>query len=56
MRLLIVEDDTELVSYMRSDLMRAGFAVDVADNGVDAEHLGDTEPYDAVVLLSLIHI
>lgn len=50
MRLLIVEDDTELVSYMRSDLMRAGFAVDVADNGVDAEHLGDTEPYDAVVL------
>ncbi|NND90776.1 MAG: response regulator transcription factor [Granulosicoccus sp.] len=50
MRLLVVEDDPELVSYMRSDLVRAGFAVDVADNGIDAEHLGDTEPYDAVVL------
>jgi two-component system OmpR family response regulator len=49
-RLLVVEDDPELVSYVRSDLMRAGFAVDVADNGIDAEHLGDTEPYDAVVL------
>lgn len=50
MRLLIVEDDPDLVNYVRSDLMRAGFAVDVADNGIDAEHLGDTEPYDAVVL------
>ena len=50
MRLLVVEDDPELVSYVRSDLVRAGFAVDVADNGIDAEHLGDTEPYDAVVL------
>jgi len=49
-RLLVVEDDPELVSYVRSDLVRAGFAVDVADNGIDAEHLGNTEPYDAVVL------
>jgi len=49
-RLLIVEDDPDLVSFMRKDLLRAGFAVDVADNGIDAEHLGDTEPYDAVVL------
>lgn len=50
MRLLVVEDDPQLVSYVRSDLVRAGFAVDVADNGIDAEHLGNTEPYDAVVL------
>lgn len=50
MRLLLVEDDAELVGYMRSDLVKAGFAVDVADNGVDGEFLGDNEPYDAVVL------
>ena len=50
MRLLLVEDDPEQVAAIRGDLVRAGFAVDVADNGVDAEHLGDTEPYDAVVL------
>ncbi len=50
MRLLVVEDDPELVSYVRTDLVRAGFAVDIADNGIDAEHLGNTEPYDAVVL------
>lgn len=50
MRLLVVEDDPELVAYVRSDLVRAGFAVDIADNGIDAEHLGNTEPYDAIVL------
>lgn len=50
MRLLLVEDDPELVAYVRSDLAKAGFAVDVAENGVDAEHLGATEPYDAVIL------
>jgi len=50
LRLLLVEDDPELVAYVRSDLAKAGFAVDVADNGVDAEHLGSTEPYDAVIL------
>jgi len=35
---------------MKADLAKAGFAVDVADNGVDGEFLGDSEPYDAVVL------
>lgn len=50
MRLLLVEDDTELSEVLRADLVKAGFAVDVSDNGIDAEHLGDTEPYDAVVL------
>ncbi len=50
MRLLLIEDDAELVGYMRTDLAKAGFAVDVAENGIDGEFLGDSEPYDAVVL------
>ena len=50
MRLLLVEDDTALSAQLRSDLERAGFAVDVAANGIDGEALGDTEPYDAIVL------
>lgn len=50
MRLLLVEDDAELAAVVRTDLVNAGFAVDTCDNGIDAEHLGDTEPYDAVVL------
>ena len=50
MRLLVVEDDLTLADALRAELRRAGFAVDLADNGVEAEFLGETEPYDAVVL------
>ncbi|MBF0126171.1 MAG: response regulator transcription factor [Magnetococcales bacterium] len=50
MRLLLVEDDGELAARLREDLGRAGFAVDVVRNGVDAEYMGDVEPYDVVVL------
>jgi two-component system, OmpR family, response regulator len=50
MRLLLVEDDTELVKTLKPALQRAGFAVDIADNGVDAEYLGNENLHDAVVL------
>lgn len=50
MRLLIAEDDPELGPRLRERLVRAGYAVDLAANGVDAAHLGATEPYDAVIL------
>lgn len=50
MRLLLVEDDAELVAHLKPALIQAGFAVDLADNGIDAEYLGDEEPYDVVVL------
>jgi len=50
MRLLLVEDDAALAGSLRDALAAEGYAVDVADNGVDAEHLGSTEPYDAVIL------
>ncbi len=50
MRILVAEDDEELARRLRDDLAAAGFAVDIADNGVDAEFLGNQEPYDAVVL------
>ncbi|MBF0263056.1 MAG: response regulator transcription factor [Magnetococcales bacterium] len=50
MRLLVVEDDAELAAALKRDLGRAGFAVDQVGDGVEAEYLGDVEPYDAVVL------
>lgn len=50
MRLLLVEDDQELSQTLSHQLKKQGFAVDVTDNGVDAEFLGDEEPYDAVIL------
>lgn len=50
MRLLVVEDDAALCASLEQALERAGYAVDTTGNGEDAEHLGDSEPYDAVVL------
>lgn len=50
MRLLLVEDDLQLVERLHDDLSQQGFVVDKTDNGVDAEHLGDEEAYDLVIL------
>jgi len=49
-RLLLVDDDKILSDSLQTSLMRAGFAVDTADNGIDGEHLGHVEPYDIIVL------
>ncbi|WP_374675135.1 response regulator [Ideonella sp.] len=50
MKLLLVEDEPLLRAPLARSLQAAGYAVDTADNGRDAEHLGQTEPYDAIVL------
>jgi DNA-binding response OmpR family regulator len=50
MRLLLVEDDSELVRTLKHDLQKAGFAVDVTDNGIDAEYMGNEDGYDVAVL------
>ena len=50
MRVLLVEDEPTLRAALRASLVAAGYAVDEADNGVDARHLGETLPYDAVIL------
>ncbi len=50
MRLLLVEDDVRLSSRLRGELEQAGFAVDIATDGVDAEFMGGSEPYDVVIL------
>jgi len=50
MRVLVVEDDTNLNRQIKDALIDAGYAVDVAFDGEEGHFLGDTEPYDAVVL------
>ncbi|MEO5349711.1 MAG: response regulator transcription factor [Magnetococcus sp. YQC-3] len=50
MRLLLVEDDKSLSATVQESLGKAGFAVDVASDGIEAEYMGDEEPYDVVVL------
>ena len=50
MRLLIVEDDPGLSSMLRRAMRRAGWAVDLAENGTDALWAATEEDYDAVVM------
>jgi len=50
LRVLIVEDDSTLSQTLKKDLKSAGFAIDIADNGIDGEFMGEEEPYDAIVL------
>jgi two-component system OmpR family response regulator len=57
MRVLLVEDEPTLNRQLDLALQAAGYAVDVSVNGRDAWVLGDTEPFDAVVLdLGLPHM
>ncbi len=50
MRILLVEDEPDLARQLKGALADAGYVVDHAPDGEEAEFLGETEPYDAVVL------
>ncbi len=50
MRLLVVEDDPDLNRQLVGALEEAGYVVDSAKDGEEGHFLGDTEPYDAVIL------
>lgn len=50
MRVLLVEDDVTLGTQLQLAMKKAGFSVDLSRDGIDAEALGDIEPYDLVVL------
>ena len=50
MRVLVVEDDKDLNRQIADALVDAGYVVDRAFDGEEGHFLGDTEPYDAVVL------
>ncbi|QCN97593.1 DNA-binding response regulator (plasmid) [Azospirillum argentinense] len=50
MRLLVVEDDPALARQLAERLEGGGYAVDRAADGEEGQFLGETEPYDAIVL------
>ncbi len=50
MRILVVEDDPDLARQLEAALGDAGYVVDLAADGEEGHFLGDTEPYDAVIL------
>ncbi len=50
MRVLIVEDNIEIARQIKTVLLEHNYAVDLAPDGREGKFLGETEPYDAVIL------
>ena len=50
MRVLLVEDDRAVASFIRRGLVQEGFSVDISPDGRDAFHQALNEPYDVIVL------
>ena len=50
MRILLVEDDQKIASFIIKGLKAEGFAVDHENDGEDGLHMALTEPYDAAVI------
>jgi DNA-binding response OmpR family regulator len=50
MRVLLVEDDARFGPQLKAALEGGGYAVDLVGDGVEAEALGESEPYDLVLL------
>ena len=50
MRVLVVEDEPDLRRQVSRALSEAGYSVDEAPDGEEGQFLGDTEPYDVIVL------
>jgi two-component system, OmpR family, response regulator len=50
MRILLVEDDKQIASFIFKGLKEAGYATDHAEDGLDGLHLAINEPYDAAII------
>ena len=50
MRVLIAEDEPVLANQIKTVLSSEGLAVDIAPDGAEAQFLGETEPYDMIIL------
>ena len=50
MRILIVEDEKILAGQLAEQLRLSGFVTDLCHDGNEAGFLGETEPYDAIIL------
>ena len=50
MRVLVVEDERKISSYLKRGLEEQGYAVDTAFTGVEALDWADSAPYDLIIL------
>ncbi len=50
MRILVVEDEPRLASFLANGLRENGYAVDIAADGEEGMHLGRSGIYDVILL------
>lgn len=55
MRVLIVEDDEKIASFIKKGLQEESYSVDVTGNGYEAIYMIETNSYDIVLLDLMIH-
>lgn len=50
MRILLIEDDRDLARLLKKNLEKAGYAVDVSNDGIEGEYLGNEGVYELAIL------
>lgn len=55
MRVLVVEDDEKIASFIKKGLQEESYSVDVTENGYEAIYMIETNSYDIVLLDLMIH-
>ncbi len=50
MRIVLIEDDPQVASYITKGMEEAGHTIDTADNGKDGLFLVTTEDYDVIIV------
>ena len=50
MRILVVEDEKKVASFIKRGLEEENFTVDVAHDGEEGLHMGETSPYDLILM------
>ena len=50
MRILVVEDDKKIASFIAKGLKEAGYAVDISGDGLDGLEMGSSGVYDAAIV------
>ncbi len=50
MRILVVEDEKKVASFIQRGLEEEGFQVDVADDGEEGLYMAESNPYDLILM------
>ncbi len=50
MKILVVEDEKKVANFLRKGLQEEGYAVDLADNGLDGLSFATDKDYDLIIL------